>query len=228
MINKNIIYVRDNMNYRKLYDAICYRGQEKRKLDYFEKHHIVPKCIGGNDDKNNLTELTAREHYIVHWLLHKIYPDNWKIAHAFLWMATENGKNKRAITSTQYSRAKKAMANSCSIRMKDVSNPMHNEEAKKKISERMKGDNNPMRKFPERNHILNGGLTPSMGGAKWFNNGTESRYYRPSDTVPAGWSEGMAFYGNRGKWITNGKEVKRLKDGQQMPDGFTYGKKKNI
>lgn len=40
--------------------------------EYFETHHIVPKSLGGTDDKNNLVNLTAREHYIAHLLLVKI------------------------------------------------------------------------------------------------------------------------------------------------------------
>jgi len=214
------------MNYKKLYDFICNRGQQERELDYFENHHILPKCLGGNNGKDNLTKLTAKEHYVVHWLLHKIYPDNWKISHAFFWIATENGMNKRAITSRQYERAKKIMSGSCSERMKDVRNPMHKESARKKISESMRGDNNPMRKFPERNHILNGGLTPSMGGAKWFTNGKHSKYFRPNDSIPEGWAEGMAPYANRGKWITNGEEIRKLKPGQEMPNGFGFGFRK--
>lgn len=38
-------------------------------------HHIVPKSEGGSDDKSNLVSLTAREHYIAHLLLAKIYND---------------------------------------------------------------------------------------------------------------------------------------------------------
>lgn len=215
------------MDYKRIYSFLCERGKQDRNLDYYEVHHIIPRCLGGNDEINNLTKLTGREHYLAHWLLYKIYPKNWKIAHAFLWMATENGMNKRTITSIQYSRAKKAMAGSCSDRMKYTKNPMHTDSAKKKISESMKGDNNPMRRFPERNHILNGGLTPSMGGSKWFTDGKKSKYFRPGEVIPEGWEPGMAPFPARGRWITNGKEVKKLKDNQSMPDGFRYGMRKD-
>lgn len=215
------------MNYKKIYDIICERGKLERNLGYFENHHIVPKCMNGDDNQNNLTKLTPKEHYIAHWLLYRLHPGNWKIAHAFLWMATENGMNNRSITSLQYDRAKRAMSESCSNRMSDIGNPMYKDSARKKISESMKGDNNPMRRFPERNHILNGGLTPSMGGAKWFTDGKESRYFRPNDTVPDNWIPGMAPFPDRGRWITNGYEVRRLKNEQEMPAGFKYGKRKH-
>lgn len=38
-------------------------------------HHIIPRCIGGTDDKSNLIKLTLREHYIAHLLLAKSYND---------------------------------------------------------------------------------------------------------------------------------------------------------
>ena len=132
--------------------------------------------------------------------------------------------NKRTITSVQYERAKKAMAESCHLRKRKK--PIWKESTKKKISESMKGDNNPMRRFPERNHILNGGRTPSMDGARWYTDGKKSRYFRPDDIIPSGWQLGMAPFPDRGKWITNGIEVKRLKSGQEMPEGFRYGKRK--
>jgi hypothetical protein len=218
--------VRGDVDYKRLYELICNRGKEVRKLEYSENHHITPQCMNGSDDPENMTRLTAKEHYLAHWLLYKIYPSNWKISNAFFWMATENKKNSRRITSTQYERAKIAMSKNCSVRMKDVGNPMHKEDAKKKISESMKGDNNPMRRFPERNHILNGGMTPSMGDAKWFTDGTSSKYFRPDEIVPNGWSEGMAPFPDRGRWITNGVDIRRLKAGQEMPEGFYYGMRK--
>jgi 5-methylcytosine-specific restriction endonuclease McrA len=85
MINK-LLYAQDNMNYKKIYDLLCSRGQTVRSLDYIEKHHIIPKCLGGNDSEENLTRLTAREHYIAHWLLHKIYKKIGKfLMHFFGW-----------------------------------------------------------------------------------------------------------------------------------------------
>lgn len=49
---------------------------KKRQLDdtiYYEKHHIIPKCLGGKDTAENLVSLTLREHYIAHLLLSKFY-----------------------------------------------------------------------------------------------------------------------------------------------------------
>ena len=56
-------------------------------LGYTEKHHIIPKCIGGNDCKNNLVMLTPEEHYLAHQLLVKIYPNNTKLVFAAKMMS---------------------------------------------------------------------------------------------------------------------------------------------
>lgn len=39
---------------------------------YFEIHHIIPKSLGGTNQKSNLVKLTAREHFICHRLLTKM------------------------------------------------------------------------------------------------------------------------------------------------------------
>ena len=39
------------------------------KGEYKERHHIIPKCIGGTNDEDNLIDLYAREHFIAHKLL---------------------------------------------------------------------------------------------------------------------------------------------------------------
>lgn len=82
------------MNYQHIYDSLIERGKT-RKLDcYVEKHHIIPRCLGGNDDKFNLVELTPEEHYVAHQLLVKIYPDNHKLARAVAMMITNRPSNK--------------------------------------------------------------------------------------------------------------------------------------
>lgn len=44
-----------------------------------EKHHIIPKCLGGSNKPYNLVKLTYREHTLAHVLLSHIYPTNPKI-----------------------------------------------------------------------------------------------------------------------------------------------------
>jgi len=60
-------------------------NRTKRIGDGYEIHHIIPKSLGGSDNKENLVLLTAREHYIAHWLLYKSLSrkDKAKMAYAF-------------------------------------------------------------------------------------------------------------------------------------------------
>ena len=47
---------------------------------YVERHHILPKCVGGGDESENLVPLTPEEHYLAHQLLVKMHPDNHRLA----------------------------------------------------------------------------------------------------------------------------------------------------
>lgn len=49
------------------------------KGEYKERHHIIPKCMGGTNDKDNLIDLYAREHFIAHKLLAEENPDNYSL-----------------------------------------------------------------------------------------------------------------------------------------------------
>jgi len=61
------------MNYQKIYDSLIARAQNRSVDGYIERHHIVPKALGGSDDQTNLVDLKSREHFIAHLLLAKIY-----------------------------------------------------------------------------------------------------------------------------------------------------------
>lgn len=82
------------MNYIKIYESLIDRSIN-RLVDpdvYYEIHHIIPKCIGGTDDENNLTKLTYREHFLAHWLLHLINPENKSLELEFAFKLMAFGK----------------------------------------------------------------------------------------------------------------------------------------
>ena len=59
--------------YTKWYNAIIAKAQIRvNQNGYFEKHHIIPRSLGGTDDPSNLVKLTAKEHFICHLLLTKM------------------------------------------------------------------------------------------------------------------------------------------------------------
>lgn len=82
------------MDYRKHYNYLISKAKD-RILEveiYTESHHIIPKSEGGKDVQTNLVNLTAREHFIAHWLLYREDPLNSKRAFAFWRMCNGQGK----------------------------------------------------------------------------------------------------------------------------------------
>lgn len=84
------------MNYQKIYLNLIHKAQTRLLEDsvYTESHHIIPRCMGGTDDKNNLVDLTPEEHLIAHLLLVKIHPDSKKLIYAANWMTSRVRNNK--------------------------------------------------------------------------------------------------------------------------------------
>lgn len=82
------------MNYKAHYDRLILKASLRDIKGYYETHHIIPKCIGGNDDVTNLVKLTPEEHYLAHQLLVKIYPDNKKLVNAAIMMIPNRKSNK--------------------------------------------------------------------------------------------------------------------------------------
>lgn len=94
------------MNYQKIHDSIIKRAKTRKLEGYKERHHIIPRCMGGTDNDENLIELTAREHFIIHLLLAEIYniPK--------LWRAVNMLSNWGRSTSRQYQRIKENLSHS--------------------------------------------------------------------------------------------------------------------
>lgn len=78
------------MNYEKHYENLILKAKNRKLEGYCEIHHILPKCLGGNNKKENLIKLTAREHFIAHLLLIKIYPKNYSLIKALNMMCLSN------------------------------------------------------------------------------------------------------------------------------------------
>lgn len=96
---------------------------------YYESHHIIPESMGGVAK----ILLTAKEHFICHWLLTKMCQekdDRTKMLRAFSMMTLKNKhQKKRNITSTQYKATRKARSEAMMI-----NNPMHDPKVKAKVS----------------------------------------------------------------------------------------------
>lgn len=77
------------MNYERIYNEFIFDRREKEKnlnsKIYTESHHIIPRCMNGGDEKENLIRLIPEDHFFAHLLLAKAYGGkNWMALHSML------------------------------------------------------------------------------------------------------------------------------------------------
>lgn len=138
--------------YTRWYYNIIQNAQ-LRKLEsttYVEKHHIIPKSIGGDNSKKNLVNLTPREHFICHLLLVKMTTGNnmYKMIYALNMISNIKniGDGRYTPTSKIYEyvrlRHKEAITNSWTIEKRKLhaekiskisKGRKHSEQAKEKM-----------------------------------------------------------------------------------------------
>ena len=129
------------MNYQNIYDKLIDRARNRDLEDsmYREVHHVIPKCLGGSDSKDNLVSLTAEEHYVAHQLLVKINPKVHGLLYAALMMSVSPGHSPRKSSKNKvYGWLRKRFSETQLGRK-------HTEETKKKISEKNTGKKHPPR-----------------------------------------------------------------------------------
>jgi len=120
------------MNYLKIYNNLIQKAQLRIAPNgYVEKHHILPKSLGGSDDLKNLVTLTAREHFLAHLLLAKHYGGTQ-------WTAVVLFKTKKRtyLNSRLYEKAKTESRKALSLKKLGKK---FSDETKKKMSSSQKG-----------------------------------------------------------------------------------------
>lgn len=135
------------MNYKKIYNELIEKAKQRKIVEgYSELHHIKPVCMGGDNSNNNLVRLTAREHFIAHALLYKIYK-NSKLSYAWFSMLRSDPNQRREFSSRQYDLVKRCHSKELKKAMAAEGNPFygkkHSEETKKKISKANSGRKKP-------------------------------------------------------------------------------------
>jgi len=123
---------------------------------YSEKHHIIPKSLGGNNNKENLVILTAREHFICHLLLIKFTKTPYK---SKMINAAWSMVNLKTVTQQRI----KVNSHTYSILREQFSKKhsewrtgkKHSEETKLKISKANKGKASKFKGIPRTTEIKN-------------------------------------------------------------------------
>lgn len=114
------------MNYSKIYDALINRACSRISDGYVERHHIIPRCMGGSDENTNLVALYPDEHFLAHILLLKIHK-NTKYRHQLakavqhMCCVSKNHDGKR-ITRKLYGWLKREHALAMSVASKGAGN----------------------------------------------------------------------------------------------------------
>ena len=116
------------MNYQKHYNNLIERARYRLIEGYVEKHHVIPRCMGGIDGE--VVALTPEEHYGAHQLLVKIYSNEQKLIYAAKMMTVKAPDHKRR-NNKLYGWLKRKWSKEFS----------HTDDFKKRASDRMKEDN---------------------------------------------------------------------------------------
>ena len=96
------------MDYKKCYYNLISSRQLLDRVKgggiYYESHHILPKSLGGDNNKENLVLLTFKEHFIAHLLLSKMYDGEIKrkMCYALWRMSKGSSKHERIVSASQY------------------------------------------------------------------------------------------------------------------------------
>lgn len=134
------------MNYQRIYDSIIEKAiNSNRKKEkggvYYEKHHIIPKCMGGSNEKSNLVLLTFKEHYLSHKLLYILYKNTIyekALSYAFYRMNLKGNHNEVIFSGKYYEEVRLAFCKNQSEKAKERKGKKHTEETKNKIREARK------------------------------------------------------------------------------------------
>ena len=121
------------------------RGRFACGDEYHERHHIVPKCIGGTNDVENLIDLYAREHFEAHRLLALENPEDGGLVYAWNMMCNSKHGDYQ-ITAEEYEEARVIFAKMISGENHPMYGKHRSKESRKKMSENHRdcsGENNP-------------------------------------------------------------------------------------
>ncbi len=138
------------MNYAAVYNRLIEVAKSRPAPAVFERHHAVPKCVGGSRGRENIVLLTPREHLFAHKLLVRIYPKELG-----LWLAL--------VMMGRLVQYKSKIFESERIRARQLRKEFrYTEAAKKKMSESAlkRGRNSPHTEFKKGFIPWNKGLPP--------------------------------------------------------------------
>jgi hypothetical protein len=156
--------------YTRTYYTLVERGLARDAVEAGEKHHILPRSMGGLD-KDNLVKLTLREHFIAHLLLPKMcirQDHKQKMVFAAYNMCNRDGGIRT--NAKTYERLRLNRSALLSVINSDEGNAMygksHTQEHRDKISASSKGHKKSDKFKAGLAHRVSGEGNPMFGKAQ--------------------------------------------------------------
>lgn len=200
-------YIFNDNKYTKWYyqmmSNIRQCDRSKKSSTYYEKHHIIPRSIGGDNKKENLILLTAREHYIAHMLLVKMvhHRDTYKMVHAVIRFSS------KVSSARQYENLRKLVSNNSKGKFNHSFNKVWiHHPITKQILYVDKYKFFEMKEY----HEFIKGLPWQRGGKPkgyiWINNGVDEGQQPRDQEIIAPWVKGRLFHHSRTHMQTMSKK----------------------
>ncbi len=100
--------------YKRTYGRLVERARGRvKEKGVHENHHIIPRSMGGSNEKSNIVALTYKEHFLAHWLLAKFTTgcDKIKMLRAISKMSQTSRKHStRVIPTWEFELARRAIS----------------------------------------------------------------------------------------------------------------------
>lgn len=183
----------ENTKYERWYNALIAKarshGTVTIKIPNTEVHRIIPRCIGGTDDLENLVRFTIREHYLAHLILIRMYdgPEKYKMEWALFSMGAKPAR-KLILSTRQFEKTRLTLHTAMRGRKQS-------EEHCRNKGLALRGKNNGMHHSKGRKH-------PLLGKAC-----TDERKKNISDAQKKRFAEG-AIHGRLGKHFSKESKLK--------------------
>jgi hypothetical protein len=206
------------MDWQKIYSQLIEKAKTRQSESYSERHHILPKCLGGSNSKNNIVSLTGREHFIAHKILVLLYPDNASLKFALWAMCNQKGKHRKfSVSSRDYERARQACI--------PLWRQPKSEEHKQNLSRAKLGKKLIKNQRGKDNHNFN---------KIWITNTLtqESKMVPSTQDIQHPWVKGRVKVGVLGKPQTKGRKwyydpntnIEKLYEPGKQPQGWSRGR----
>lgn len=235
-IGMNFIDNKYTQTYHRIIDNAKIRNWAKKSAPcYTENHHIIPKCFSRDNSTQNLVRLTAREHFIVHKLLTKMFegPKEKSKMISALFLMIHNLKkscftNMYSVSSKEYNALKEEYKLAVKISLTGIK---RSQKTKDKISKTKTGKKLPFKKKTlehinkiNKNPLKIAKMAESHRGMKRSDESKKKMSLAKQGYIP--WNKGVKGSMSLGKkWCTNisTKETKMV-DPANIPEGYILGR----